>query len=753
MLTAEENGRMYHIVQKSQVLKRNLDKYFEYTGKLVYFKYDIDGKKDSLVDYDSVAKIISLEPALLKVDQYGLSNESTGLLAELSSKMALFQLYTELKNRESQKEEGISDKAYQYFLDTLTIKLPNGAVRKKNGINQPAANVIDLIDPNLFFNQRSTALAAFQTITQPQQKSVVEAINYATRSYLQFKGKEYFSKISHISPEFKTNLIACGDGSSTDGLLAEREKIYKHKNELGDPIGVGLFTYETTFESGHKNKQTLVPKQTSVLEFDALPNDYTTLHLSMWGFNKNQQTTVAVYREDNMYLLYANKLTKELSPDTTFGKGATLQYLISQLENKAIPDLDEQINGKKGIRAKLGNKDTSYNYVLLEIVNTEIELTNLRYNGLKNKKKTKKAQNHLAWLYDRKITIKKQQEELMAELADAEERMARFNERLFELKGYINYNEMKYNQFGYIYTFTDGTTFNANTQNFTFPDSLKTEDFEVRLITIGADALSKYVDEIQLLTSVIKGQAEDWETHDYRLTLFDTFDSDNFKMDELTLNQKQSFEMSKLLNQLLLNKESTLNYNLKGNGIGVLMEGKVVASNTKEEDAYPGENDEEKKIARESEMYKPLRTSYLKFTRNNFALSLDIESYTDPVKSNFTYKTSGIRELKKQYDSITDNQLLSGFRTFYLTEQFTKELAKSAHKDFKDKELSKLDNYIKNALTKSVVTMGPYTLRYADYAKVAHPDSDFYEIVLQDIEKKEEENLKLLGYETNGKKK
>ena len=49
--------------------------------------------------------------------------------------------------------------------------------------------------------------------------------------------------------------------------------------------------------------------------------------------------------------------------------------------------------------------------------------------------------------------------------------------------------------------------------------------------------------------------------------------------------------------------------------------------------------------------------------------------------------------------------------------------------------------------------MRPYTLRYGDYAKVAHPDSDFYEIVLQDIEKKEEENLKLLGYETNGKKK
>ena len=116
---------------------------------------------------------------------------------------------------------------------------------------------------------------------------------------------------------------------------------------------------------------------------------------------------------------------------------------------------------------------------------------------------------------------------MLQELGEAEERMAKFNERLFELKGYINYNVMKYDQFGYIYTFTDGVTFNANTQNLTFPDSLKTENFDVRLITIGSDALSKYVDEIQLLTSVIKGQPEDWETHDYQLTLFDTFESDN----------------------------------------------------------------------------------------------------------------------------------------------------------------------------------------------------------------------------------
>ena len=136
MLTAEENGRIYHIVKKSKVLDRNLKEYFEYKGPIIYFKFDKDGTKDSIIDYDSIVNLISLEPSILKIDHYALSHASTGLLAELSSKMALYALYSELKSRNEPYIEGTSDKAYQYFIDTLTIKLPNGVIRKKNGKNQ-----------------------------------------------------------------------------------------------------------------------------------------------------------------------------------------------------------------------------------------------------------------------------------------------------------------------------------------------------------------------------------------------------------------------------------------------------------------------------------------------------------------------------------------------------------------------------------------------------------------------------------------
>lgn len=751
MLTAEENARMYHVVQKSPVLKRNLNTFFFYTGDTVYFNYfDANDQLDSIVDFDSIAEKIIYEPSLLQVDHLGLAKAPTGLLTELASKMALYQLYKELKARNEEKPEGITDKAYQFYLDTLVLKLPNEVTRRKNGVDVPSKQINDLIDPNYFFNQRVTALLGIQSLQQVRQKTVIEAINYATRSYLQYKGKEYFSKICNNRPEFITNLIACGDGSNTYGLLDEREKIYKQKNELGDPVGLGLFTYEPKFVTASGNRQNLVPEQSSVIEFEALPEEYTNLHFSLWGFNRNIQTTVAVYREDNMYLLYANKLTKELSPDTTFGKGTTLQSIIKHLEDYAIPKVDEELNGEDGIRARLNDKDTSHHDVLMEIVATEMELSNLRYNGLKNKKKTKKAQDHLAWLYSRKKTIEQQQKELIEHLKDAEERNARLIDRLLELKGYINYNEMKYTHFGYIYTFTDGVTFNANTQDLVFPDTMDIDDIDVRLITFGKDAMSQHVDEIQLLTSVSKGKPQDFDTHDFGLTFMDLFKPDDYKLNELKINQKQHFELSKMLNTILTHKNELV-FNLKGNGVGVMMDGNVVDAKENEEDSYPGETKEEKDSARESETYKSLRVSMLSFKKEGLLLNVDVSSFTDPVRSKFSYRVGGLNDFKKQYDSITDNQLLSAFRTFHITEQFCRLMWYSVHQDFEGKEESRLSSVIKDALYKSKVDMNGLKLRYSDYANLAHPNIDYFGMVMEELDNKDKEIREKLGYKDEKK--
>lgn len=744
MFTPEETGVMFHVVQKSNALKRNIGEHFNYRGDTVFFEYSIKAEKYRLIDYDSITQQIVYEPSLLQINYYALSEESTGILAELASKMALYKLYKDLKTRKIETPMGVKDVSFQKFLDTLILNLPNEVLRKRGGKDEPNAEIWELIDPNKFFNQRVTALSTIQGLKQVKQKEVIDGINKAVWSYLQFKSDDYFKKLSRQTRGFTTTLIACGDGSNTSGLLDEREKIYKQKNELGDASGIGLFTYESQFVASANNRQVLTPNGSTLINLNALPDDYTTVHFSLWGFNSFNQTTVVIYNEGNMYLLYGNKLTKELSPDSTFGKGTTIHTAIKKLEKETIPDQDMLINGENGIRAKLSSKDTSHKDVMYQIARTEMNLTNYRYDALKNKKKIKADENLLAKLYARKSALEKQRAVLLAQLQVEEERLARFRARLNELKSYLGYQEINASKFGYIYTYSDGCTFNTFTQNFTIPDSLQASKFSIRLIAIGMDAMSDRLDEVQLLTSISKGKPEDFNTHPVELTFNDVFKVDEYQLKPLKFNDEQVFELTKLLYEILRSK-AHLSFDLKGQGIGVLVDGKVAKSNAKEIDAYPGDTEEERTQSKEGEEFKPLRYSQLTFKLNQNNLTLSVESYTDPVKSNFSKKIEEINALKKNLGTaVSDNLILSAFRTFNMTEQFTKELLRAAYVNFSGKEQAKLIDEITKIVNQSKCAVGDKTISYKQYAQIAHGKEDFVQKCLEEFKLKEEENRKIL---------
>jgi hypothetical protein len=744
MFTPEESGIMFHAVQKSPALKRTIGEHFNYRGDTVYFNYIVKGVETKIIDFDSITKQIIYEPSLLYINYVGLSDESTGILAELASKMALYKLYIDLKNRNNNAPLETKDPSFGKFLDTLVLNLPPESLRKKGGKNEPTAEIAELLDPNLFFNQRVQALTTIQSLKTPKQKEVIDAINKAIWSYLQFKSAEYFKKLSRETRGFTTKLIACGDGSNTSGLLDEREKIYKQKNELGDAVGIGLFTYESQFVATGNNRQVLIPKGSTQIELRAIQESYTNLHLSLWGFNSNNQTTVAIYNQGKMYLLYGNKITRELSPDSTFGKGTTIHSAIARLENETIPMQDALINGKGGIREKLANSDTNYRDVMMQIAQTEMNLTNYRYDAIKNKKKIKADENLLAKLYGRKSSIQKQQAMLTAKLKEEEERMARFQARLIELKGYLAYEQIGYSRFGYVYTFEDGCTFNTFTQDFTIPDSIHTDKFFVRLIAIGMDAMSERLDEVQLLTTVSKGQPEDFATHEVELSLHDVFEVDSYVLSDFVFEQDKQFELIKLLYEIIRTKTS-LRYELTGGGVGIMVNGKVQSSVMPELPSYPGENEEERTLSKSSEMFRSLRYTHTYLSQSGQQLILKIESFTDPVVSNFSKKVTAIDGLRSAIDgSLTDNQLLSVFRTFHMAELLSKELWRAAYYNFNGKEKSLLMDEIKKTLYGSVCRVGLLNVTYKQYAAIAHAKADFYEQCLKDFKLEEEEIKKIL---------
>jgi len=746
MLTPEEKAILHHVVVKSPALNRNLGEYFNYRGDTIYFLYKRKGEKarDSIIDYDSIEQVIVYEPSLLEVNFNEIKNSSQGLLSEVATKMALQTTYRELKRREEIKPEGISDSVYVNFLRELSNNLSDKAVRIKNNQRTPISEIMDILDPNIIFNNRVRELNKLKSFKLVEQQEIVNVISESIRSFIQNKSYEYFLKIGGKRGFYKSTLLAAGDGSGTAGLLHEKELIRGNKHSLGDSKGVGLFTYDTKIVSGHKNVQSIIANQSTIREFEANKSGYTNIHFSMWGFNSRQQSTVVITREGQAYLLYASKLSKELSPDSTFGSGQTLHTNINRLEFSSIPFVDNEINGKEGLKYWVEHYTEALAENVLKIKETEFELDENRYAQNKNQKKISFLQERLSSLYNRKPQIEKQLKKSKAELAAEEERLKGFKFRLTELKMFLGDFQMEYSKFGYVYTFTDGCTFNAFTQNFVIPDSLKSEKFDVRVITIGPDATSEHVDEVQLQVGVTVGEPEDKSPNDFYLEFDDAFASDQFELDAFSLNPVELYEVSKQLHSSFVHGGG-INLNLIAGGIGEIRGGELISSTGKELDSYPGETDEEKMKSRASSEFSDLRHASLSFKLEDNNLNMSVSSFTDPVKSNFSKKNIVAKPLKEKYANLSENELLSAFRTFYISERFMGELIRTVYFNFEGKTKVKLLATLKKKLEKSVVKVKGVQISYAEYAEITHSVMSFYDLLIDKFKKQEELDNAIMG--------
>ena len=746
MLTPEEKAILHHVVIKSPALNRNLGEYFKYAGDTIYFLYKSKGEqlRDSIIDYDSIEQIIVYEPSLLEVNFYELKKASQGLLSEVATKMALQTTYRELVRRDEIKTEGISDSVYVNFLRELSASLPDKAVRIKNGQRIPISTIMNALDPNIIFNNRVKELNELKNFKLVEQQEIVNAISESIRNFIQNKSYEYFLKIGGKSGFYKSILLAAGDGSGTAGLLHEKELIRGRRNSLGVPKGVGLFTYDTKIVSGDENMQSIVANQTAVREFKAMKNGYTNIHFSMWGFNSREQSTVVVTREGRSYLLYASKLSKELSPDSTFGDGHTLHTNIKRLEFKSIPFVDNEINGEKGLKYWVEHYSKALEDNLLKIKETEFELDKNRYSQNKTQKKTSFLQDRLSALYNRNPQIQKQLKKAKKGLAAEEERLKRFRFRLTELKMFMGDFQVKYSNFGYVYTFADGCTFNAFTQNFVIPDSLKSKNFTVRLITIGPDATSEHVDEVQLQVGVTIGKPEDKLPNDFYLEFDDAFASDQFELGDFSLNPVELYEVSKQLHSSYLHGGNVY-LELLANGIGELIGGELISSSRKELNNYPGDTDAGKIDARRGKKFAELRHASLSFKMEENDLALTVSSFTDPVKSNFSKKHKGIKSLKEKYSTLSENDLLSAFRTFFICERFMGELLLAVYFNFDGKTKTKMLSLLRRKLEKSMVKVKGVTIDYEEYSDIVHKDLDFCSHLLEKFKKQKELERAIIG--------
>lgn len=724
-LTPEEKAYFFHIVRKSPILEQNIGRYLEYSGPDIRFS-------NNEINYDSIELVIMNTPELLFIRNSEIAKSPKGILAEAANKMALWELNKVLlAKRLGEKELENYQNKYTVFETYLLAELPPAALENKNGEISIRSKVDNLFNPSLSFDDKKNMVGSFHFLELDDQLKTIRAINTAVNAYVKERTAFFFSALGGYASVFENILVAAGDGSSTSGLLEEREKDERGRWNKGLPKAVGFFPYQVTINPGSKKeKPFLDPLRFASTDFlTAGNNELTNIHLDVWGYNAEKQTTVVIEKNGLSYHLFGSGDTRFLSPDSTFSKGKTFQTIINQLQHEKIDVLYENIYGKKGYDYWIEVYKDKERDKKLDIDKLEKSLSDWRQNPITTKKKGKKTksgyqvqtvngkknrkekQESLVRYYNDLTAIQKKIKELEKEKEEAIDLLARYQLRIDTYRRNMGLNWATYTVKDNVYTFQDSSRFDMLTQEFQFPPSLDTIPFEIRLLAIPYTATGDEADEVMLHIHLCDAKAN----YDNRvqIELNDVFASDSWELNSNLIQASDSVSMRQFF-EALLDKKLDFSIVCRGNGIGkqdgALLHKDYAAVELK---SYPGKTDDERIQARQSDAFKKLRSSNLSI-RLDREIKLEVNSFTDPVQSNLTLTNPEFVESMKKY-GWSKNDLLSAYRSALILKTFRDEMNVLAGMYLSREEAKQVIDRFNTAYSKTKVTIGKNSLKIASF--------------------------------------
>lgn len=717
-LSASDKAYLFHTVRKSPILELNIGRYLDYQGPMIYLS-------NGEINYDSIELIIINEPTLLKILSTEISKAPKGVLAEAANKQAVWELNKLLlAYRKNQLEkEGLSDSFIQ-FEKILLSQLPVVAIKLKDDHKEIHPKLMNIWNPSLAFNDRLAMLDGFGKWTIDEKKQVIDAFNYSVNAFVEQRAKQIFLALGGKADLFTNVLVAAGDGSSTSGLFEEREKDERGRWNKGLPKAVGLFPYDTKIivdEKKKKNKEKIEPKRYATRNFETFGEDRATMvHLDVWGYNSEKQTTVVIEKNGWSYPLFGSTESRFLSPDSSFTGKATYYTFIQRVQND-IDVLEEKISGKKGYDYQIQYTDKKRKDKLLQINKLEKELSDARMNPIitqdrklktdSGRKKRKKSQEKLISYYnqlkalEKKISILKEEKQKAIDLQQEKE------QQKSQMLNLIGRKWVPYWEREGLYTFEDGAKYDLLTQTFTFSPTSNPEQFEIRLIAIPYSHTSDQVDEVMLHINIL--DAKPFFNAKIQLNILDRFASDKFDLEGPLLKQNDSLAIRQFF-EAMFDKNKPFTINAKGGGIGEMGKNGVNVALAQNEVAnYPGVTKEERDNAKFSEEFQSLRTTGV-FLLVDREIKWIIESFTDPVKSNFIAPNKTIMEKAKQY-KWTNNQLLSAYRSYAVMKQLQDELIIWAGNILNREDAAVVIDRLNKTIDKSAITIGNRSIKFKDF--------------------------------------
>jgi hypothetical protein len=695
-LTAEERAYLYHVVKKSPILELEIGRYFDYKGPGVYLA-------NKQPNYDSLETIIINQPELLIIRKEEIAKSSKGILSEAANKVAIWKLNKLLlAKRGSEKDLALYESENAFFDSLLMAKLPPNALKEKNGTLLPNPKLKNLLDPGLSLDDKIVFLESLRFLEETDQIVTLEAVHYAINAYVSSRALQMFRALGGQAETFNNILVAAGDGSSTAGLLEEREKDEKGRWNKGLPKAIGLFPYQVArVSSQEKKKTTIEPLRIARTDLYTVGgNKETLLHFDVWGYNSKKQTTVVIERNGVNYHLFGSGDTRFLSPDSTFSDGTTFQTIINELERHHIAELDEMIHGRRGFDYWIDYNTKKKNETELKIIEKEKDFSDLGYrpvvtgdnpsrsmkkrmkkdrkagkhpdslnkneryqpNTDANKKEKGNTQNSIVELYSLFNAYKKKIAELEQQKQEAVELRGRYQQKLDIYKQAMGFSWATFEEKYGLYVFSDSSTFDIRTQDFTFPATDSIQSFEVRLIAIPETALSEQADEVMLHMNLTDSKPQ----YDARvqIALNDQFRSDRWDLDSPLFSREDSVALVQFF-EALQNKKTEFEIVARGQGVARWNGVRPIKDQRPNElSAYP--------ISALDSSFSRLRYSELNIDLRRGILA-EVNSFTDPVRSNIAISDPELLDAMSKY-KLSKNDLLSALRTATILKKFKEEI-------------------------------------------------------------------------------
>lgn len=721
-LTAEEKAYLFHIVRKSPILENNIGRYFEYNGPDIRLP-------NKEINFDSIEIVIINQPELLFIRTSEIAKSPKGLLAEAANKMAIWEINkTLLAKRLGDKELEMYQTQYNQFEKILISHLPPQAFKNENGLLVPHPKLDNLLNPGLSFNDKRAMIGTFHFLDLNDQLSTLNAINNTINEYVAIRAFELFKALGGAANEFSNVLTAAGDGSSSSGLLEEREKDERGRWNKGLPKAVGLFPYQLRIDPGdQKKKPSIEPMRYTTSDFStAGKNRITNLHMDVWGYNAKKQTTVVIEKNGLSYHLFGSGETRFLSPDSAFANGETFQSIINDLKNNKIAKVEEMIYGKKGFDYWIDYHEKRKEELLLRIDKNEKEISDLRYAPITTSKKSKKMysdkvvdktdsgkksrkkrQELLVQQYSQLEAIKKKIVQLKKDKADAIDLRAQYQLKLDRYVEIFGRNWATFTEKDGLYTFQDSTTFDILTQEFQFPPRELDEAFEVRLIAIPYSSISEQADEVMLHINMMDAAPN----YDARLQIYleDEFASDQWELKNNLLSDKDSVAVRQFF-EAIMDKKLPFNVIARGQGVGKWNGVQTVKSTLQEEiKTYPGNTPDERIAAKMDSTFLRLRKSDVLINLNR-KIVLEVNSYTDPVVSNLNITSPEVMEIMQKY-KLNKNQILSAYRSAVILMKLKEELNVLAGSYFDRPSAKIIIDRLNSEISNTKITVGPASFK------------------------------------------